>query len=49
MPNERRTDGEFSAEPAYRSRLRAAAADVVTRQRDIGMRGALQAGQRLRA
>ena len=35
--NERRAEGEFSDEPAYLSRLRAAVADVVARQRDIGI------------
>ena len=35
--NERRAEGDFSDEPAYLSRLRAAVADVVARQRDIGI------------
>ena len=35
--NERRAEGDFSDEPAYLSRLRAAVADVVARQRDVGI------------
>jgi len=35
--NERRAEGDFSDEPAYLSRLRAAVADVVARQHDIGI------------
>ena len=35
--NERRAEGNFSDEPAYLSRLRAAVADVVARQHDIGI------------
>ena len=35
--NEQRAEGDFSDEPAYLSRLRAAVADVVARQRDIGI------------
>ena len=35
--NERRAEGDFSDEPAYLSRLRAAVADVVARQRDTGI------------
>ena len=35
--NERRAQGDFSDEPAYLSRLRAAVADVVARQRDVGI------------
>jgi 5-methyltetrahydropteroyltriglutamate--homocysteine methyltransferase len=35
--NERRAEGDFPDEPAYLSRLRAAVADVVARQRDVGI------------
>jgi 5-methyltetrahydropteroyltriglutamate--homocysteine methyltransferase len=35
--NGRRAEGDFSDEPAYLSRLRAAVADVVARQHDIGI------------
>ena len=35
--NERRAAGDFTDEPAYLSRLRAAVADVVARQHDIGI------------
>jgi len=35
--NGRRAEGDFSDEPAYLSRLRAAVTDVVARQRDIGI------------
>jgi 5-methyltetrahydropteroyltriglutamate--homocysteine methyltransferase len=35
--NERRAEGDFSGESAYLSKLRGAVADVVARQRDIGI------------
>jgi 5-methyltetrahydropteroyltriglutamate--homocysteine methyltransferase len=35
--NERRAEGDFSNEDEYLGRLRAAVADVVARQREIGI------------